>query len=156
MTETNEGWAWWAGRGEWKTVGPCATREQAINEAVDSEAGHFEWVIEPTRYALAFEVCEAKNDPLRIADWIADDLLEYAEDQIWNSDRASSEYDDGPVFDCSPEQAADLKERIARACDEWQAAHGLVFTCNTFSDVRNAENVRVERDVAPEKKDAEG
>lgn len=152
MTDTPDtnGWAWWAGRDEeYQTVGPCSTREEAIEAAIDAEF-NFEWANEEkTRFSVRFNVCEARNEPLRLADWLVDDPLEYAEDQVWNSDRTSSEYDDGPFFKCTPEQEEDLRERLRRACDEWQAEHGLVFKCHTFSDVRSGEWVTAERDVEP-------
>ena len=49
--------------------------------------------------------------------------------------------DGGPWFLTTPAQANDLETRIKKACDEWQAAHGLVFTTAPFSHTRNDEYV---------------
>lgn len=45
--------------------------------------------------------------------------------------------------DGQDEGDADLERRVKAACDAWQAAHGLVFTCTSFSSSRNHEHVVV-------------
>lgn len=112
--------------------GACATREEAIEDGKDEYDG-------------SFFVCRASNPPLRLADWInADDVLERADEQIADSDRVGGEWDEGPWFEASPEQAADLAARLREACDDWQAAHGLVFTCRTLADISTPELVTIE------------
>ncbi|WP_417724605.1 hypothetical protein [Salipiger sp.] len=140
------GWHWWAGVGdEWFTVGPCPTREAAIQdmmddgtaEFLDTSEGHPVWT-------HSFHIAEARQDPLRLADWIGlETILERADEWLADSDRVLSENDDGPWFEATAAQAEDLQDRISRACDEWQAAHGLVFTSRTFSHQRNEEHVVV-------------
>jgi hypothetical protein len=111
--------------------GGIPTREECIEEAKGE-------------YDDVFYVCRASNPPLRAAEWIgADELLERAEDSIFDSDRVCSEYDDGPIFECTPEQEADLVERVKRAVDEWQAAHSLTFKCRTFASMEVAERIEV-------------
>ncbi len=128
--QADDGWHWWGGASEeWCTIGPCRSRDQVIADAID---GGLE----------AVHLCEARQDPLRLADWIeAEELLDRADQEVADSDRVGSENDDGPWFDAKPDQKRDLVERIKRACDEWQAAHGLVFIAQTFSDSRNHEYV---------------
>lgn len=135
-------WGWWAGANEeWCTIGPCSSRDQVIAEATDEVLGEFQ---DGDTWKLGFHICEANKPPLRLADWIgADDLLGQAEDAICDSDRVSCEYDEGPWFHASAEQEADLERRVKAACDAWQAAHGLVFTCTSFSSSRNHEHVVV-------------
>lgn len=144
VVPTTSPWQWWAGSDEeWCTVGPEDTREAIIQAATNDRLGEFEH--EGGGWNLSFHIVEARQDPLRFADWIeAERLLERAEEGMADSDRVSSEYDDGPWFECTPEQEKDLEERVKRACDEWQAAHRLVFSCATFSHTRNKENVLVE------------
>jgi hypothetical protein len=124
-------WKWWVGQGgERYTSGPHDSREQAI------EAGREEYTGD------AFDICEAKQDPLKVSDWIdADRMLEWAEEQVEDSERVCWEFDDPPYFPVKPDQEKDLVERIKRACDEWQEAHCLVFTVSTFSAVRNHETI---------------
>lgn len=136
-------WSWWAGTNdEMFAFGPHKSREDAIEEARNDCAGEVqnakgEWVI-------GVHLVEATNPPLRLAQWAeADRLLELAEEGIFDSDRVSSEYDDGPFFECTQAQENDLITRVKRACDEWQAAHGLVFTCHSFQRTRNKEYVEV-------------
>lgn len=147
MSRKTEGeWGWWAGTNEeWMTVGPCATREHAIDEMVQDGSGEFlDNSQDPPVWKNSIYVCEARQDPLRLADWIgADWILERADESLADSDRVSCEHDDGPWFEATPEQEEDLKERLKRACDEWQEAHGLSFTSQTFSHSRNAESLIV-------------
>lgn len=137
-----DGWAWWAGADEEAmTVGPCATREDAVDEATSDQLGEFK--SEAGDWLLCFHVVEARKDGLRLADWIdADTLLERACENVSDSDRAG-ENDDGEYFNVSEAQEKDLIERVKRACDEWQAAHSLVFTTWAFSATRNQEQVTV-------------
>lgn len=124
------------------THGPCATRDEAIEDARLDACGEFQ--DEDGTWKVGVHVVEARQDPLRLADWIdVERMLECAEDQLAESDRVSYEHDDGPWFEATKEQEADIVKRIERACDEWQAAHGLVFTCRTFSASRNHESVVV-------------
>ena len=137
------GWAWWSGRSdEWFEHGPFSAREDAIDEAQCDASGEF--LDEDGIWKVGIHIAEARQDPLRVADWIgADWILDRAEDLLCDSERVSSENDDGPWFEVTKEQESDLVDRLKRACDEWQDAHGLVFTCNTFSAMRNAEYVVV-------------
>lgn len=137
-------WKWWGGYNEEICVyGPCDTKEEVIAEAIDDRMGEFQ--DEDGNWKIGVHVAEARNDPIRLADWIeADRLLERADEDIYESDRVSSDYDDcGPIISCTHEQEKDLQDRIKAACDEWQAAHGLVFTVCTFSHTRNHEYVVV-------------
>jgi hypothetical protein len=114
---------WWGG---------VPTREDAILEGrsdCDDDEG--------------FYICEASNPPVTLADWIGDgdDLIDKAHDSLFDSDRISYEHDDRDIFTATPEQVADLTTRIRAACNEWQAAHGLVFTVRSFEDMSVPEYV---------------
>lgn len=142
MADQENGWQWWASADEeFYRVGPCDTKEQVIACAVDEELGYHE---KEDTASCRFYVTEARQDLLRIADWIdAEGIVERAEDAIYDSDRACSEFDDGPIFDMTPDQEKDLIARIRKACDEWQDAHRLRFQVNTFSAMRNKEAVTI-------------
>ncbi|ATQ56172.1 hypothetical protein [Paracoccus yeei] len=143
--QANVPWQWWAGPDdEYFKIGPCATREAAIQEAVNDGLCERRSEDNPEVWENCIHLVEAQQAPLRLADWIgADTALERADECLSDSDRVSCEYDDGPWFECTPAQEADLAARLRRACDEWQAAHGLIFTSTTFSATRNAEFVVV-------------
>lgn len=134
---TDDQWIWFAGQGgEYFSSGPHATREEAI------EAGRGEWGSE------AFEIIEATQPPLKLSDWFdVDRALEDAEESLSDSDRYCDEFDHGPVFEIKTDQEKDLRERIAKAIDEWQAAHSLVFTVHTFASSRNHETIPATEEV---------
>ena len=137
-------WQWWGGADEEVCIyGPCATRDEVIAEAVSDRMGEFQ--AEDGSWKIGVHVCEARKDPLRLADWIddAEYQLERADERVSDSDRASENDDDG-YFGCSTEQAKDLERRLKAACDDWQAAHGLVFNTWTFSASRKHEYVVVD------------
>lgn len=137
---TKAEWGWWAGRDdEWFTFGPEPTREAAIESAIQDGCGEYEY---GGRTHHSFHIVEAKQEPLRLADWIGVSwMLEQAEERLMDSDRVCSEYDDGPWFEATKEQEADLATMLKAACDAWQAKHDLTFTCSTFSHARNHEYV---------------
>lgn len=140
--KTEGKWEWWAGNDEWKTVGPEPTREAVIQAATDDCIG--ETKDENGNWVLAFEIIEARQDPLRLADWCRfDELIERANDDLSDSDRVAAEYDDGPWIEPNGEQEKNLIERLKKACDDWQEAHGLVFKTRTFSHSRNTEDIVV-------------
>lgn len=144
-TEQDNGWRWWGGyEEEWCVYGPFLTRDEVIAAAQKDRLGEFQ--AEDGTWMTGIYICEARQDPLRLADWIdAEELLERADDNLVDSDRTGAECDDGPWFEATPEQQRDLVERVKRACDEWQAAHSLVFTSKTFSASRKHEHLVVPR-----------
>ncbi|MFG1331226.1 hypothetical protein V5F41_08215 [Xanthobacter autotrophicus] len=134
-------WGWWAGQDEEVcTIGPCGSRDEVIAEAKAERLGEFQ--DDEDVWKLKFHICEAEKAPLRLSDWIDfDDLMDRAEEAMSDSDRVGCDGDEGPWFDATKEQQADLEKRIHAACNEWQTDHGLVFTCMTFSSIRHDEQV---------------
>lgn len=143
MQATESPWLWWAGSSEERfEVGPEGSREAIIQAATNDSLGETD---DDGSWKLRFHIVEARQDPLRIADWLdLDALIERAEDNVADSDRVASENDDGPWFECTPMQEKDLRQRVEKACDEWQAANGLAFKTATFSHTRNSEHVVVD------------
>ena len=129
MTITKEGqWFWWSGFDEENYDGPFKTREAAIAN-LDGERGY---------------ICEARQDPLTFSDWLDMGLIfERAEDAM--ADNSLTNEDSDPIFEVSDDQANDLSARLKRACDEWQAAHGLVFIPWAFTEIRNKEAIEEEQ-----------
>lgn len=133
-------WAWWAGAdGEYFSVGPCATKEAALAEAIADEVGAHK---QDGVLTLTICICEAKNPPLKLSNWVeAETILERSDEHLACSDRVGHEFDEGPWFECSPEQLADLSASIKQACDDWQSHHKLKFTCGTFCGMRSEETI---------------
>lgn len=150
--DSEAGWKWWAGNNdETFSCGPHATRDDAIKDAVKSGMFDHGPGIDG-KWRSVIYLAEARQDCIRIADWIgANHAVNNAECEIADSDRIFSECDPGPIFYCTTEQSADLAARLKSACDEWQAAHGLVFTANTFSAARNHATVVI--DLPPDEQD---
>ena len=136
---THDEWLWYAGRDdEHYQFGPHKTRDDAIAEAKDNCCGDFQ--DDKGVWKLGIHLCEATNPPIPLSDWIeADWVMEQAETSLTDNDRVGSDFDEGPFFDCTPEQEKDLEAAIKLACNEWQARHNLVFTCSTFLNMRNTE-----------------
>lgn len=102
-------------------TGPFETRDEAILNGMASYDD------------VGFCVAQASNPPVKLSDWIPyQEILEYAEASIFDNDRASYEYDGDGIFNVTPSQEKDLKARIKKACDEWQADNGISFSCSTF------------------------
>lgn len=141
---TDAGWKWFSGTNEeYFAHGPFDTREEAIQAAQEDACGEFQ--DDDGTWKVGVHLVEARQDPLRLADWIdVQRMMECAEEDLGESDRVCYEFDDDPpYFESTREQQADLERRIKLACDEWQAAHGLTFTVRTFSASRNHDHVVV-------------
>lgn len=151
MADRNETeWAWWAGRDdEFFTVGPCTSREEAISAAVRDGCCE-DRADDGEGFVNRIYLVEAQNAPLRLADFIdVEQMIERADEDIGESDRVSYEFgDEPPYFDPTPEQTADLTQRVKAAVEAWQDAHGITVTTCTFSATRNREFVVL---PAPEK-----
>ena len=74
----------------------------------------------------------ALKDAIKDKSALTREILEYAEDSIFDNDRASYEYDGDGIFNVTLAQEKDLTARIKKACDEWQSDNGISFSCSTF------------------------
>lgn len=139
QVNTQGEWLWWGGNDEeFYTYGGYAFKEAVIEEALHDKSGEFQ--DENGVWKIELHICEARQDPLRFADWLdIDQIIDWAEGSLADSDRVSTEHDDGTQFDLNEAQKEDLEARIHEACDAWQVAHGLIFNTNTFSKIRNHE-----------------
>lgn len=127
----DDGWRWYAGGFEDAEVweGPFSTREKAIAAGL-------------LVYPDGVYVAEGRNPPVLLSDYAPiDRFRELCDEALLDSDRVSYEFDDDYAFDCTPVQDKDLQERLRRACDDWQQAHGLVFTVRTIAEMRGGEYV---------------
>ena len=120
----SDDWKWWSGSNdEWYTESHD-TRDEAI-QSLEGEGGY---------------IIEARQGPVSLSDYFdADDFLTIADETLSDSDLGHPEGD--ALFECSPEQAADLETRVRAAIDAWQEAHGLKFVPSMFTASRNAEYI---------------
>lgn len=129
-------WKWWAvRRGKTKSgrddiySGPFDSRASAVAEGSKS-------------LGLPFEIFETQFELVRLSEWVdVDKLVDNAECKISKDKKSSAFFAEWFYFDSPPEHDNDLRERIKRVCDEWQVAHGIVFSVPTFSTVRNNEAI---------------
>ncbi|GGA99890.1 hypothetical protein GCM10011491_30200 [Brucella endophytica] len=126
---TDKDWKWYVGDNDGIfDVGPCDTREEAIEEARGQYGDD-----------MGIHLVEAVKDEIRLADYIgATSILEEAEERAY--DLCDPEGSD-PLFGVTGDQASDLSARLRKACDEWQEAHNLRFVPWAFTRTRNAEYV---------------
>ncbi|PTV94993.1 hypothetical protein C8J27_106263 [Rhodobacter aestuarii] len=154
MPDCPQQWHWYASTdGETYPIGPCTSREAVLTAAVGHDS--FEAPSGDTPVATIY-VIEARRRDLRIADFIAtEQVLELIEEAPPNF-LDLHEDDEGPFFDATEVQRADLLARLRQTCDDWQAAHGLTFTTRTFAEVRHAERLQIAPSPGNETKDLSG
>lgn len=138
---TEENWAWWAGTEYSDTfaVGPCATRQEAIDQACAEKVGYRE---KDGEAYCRMTITEAINPALQLSDWIdVEEMVDRADEQVADSDRVCYEFDEPPYFAIEPEAFKDLTDRVKRAVSDWQKIHRPNFKVCTFERMRNTETV---------------
>lgn len=133
---TSENWMWWAGRDDERyTVGPCETKEQAIEGGREDFDGDSFCIIEAIQ-----------NDDIRLADTLDGDyLLEIAEEKAY--DEYADPEGDSLIFDLSTDQVKSFGAAIKEAIEAWQNAEGLTFKSFLFSKTRNFEVIAGQDDA---------
>lgn len=133
-------WQWWAGRDEeYLTVGPHATRDDAIAEALcDIGVGEG-----------CFHVMEGRMHILTMS---ADGMLDRFIDGICDdSDLYSTEHD-APEWQATPDQQKQATAEMQAFMDVWMDQWRHTFTApNMFADTRNREVIAntVDPDMLP-------
>lgn len=136
-------WHWWASRdGEVYTVGPCATREEAIQEAKNNEVGHFDDYDNPT--TLTFVLLEAYKLPVDLAGMVDIEYMierfEDCNDELLNEDGES------PLADVPSEKWRELEIMLKATVKGWQEARNVKPVTWRFTKTRNEETVTVALD----------
>jgi hypothetical protein len=142
-------WQWWAGTSdESYSVGPCATREKAIEEAFGANG------IDPndpeTDRDVSIHVVEAIQPVIDLADFI--DLAEIVHDDLEDGGPlAEYQSEDGdPITEMVTDpQWKDLQARFGKLIAQWQADHSIVLRSWVFSKMRNAEQIWPPQERAP-------
>lgn len=123
--QRTECWEWWAGdNDEVYRIGPCGTRAEALEEALDYFDGHTVYLIEATR-----------------RDWPAPSAVSVIDDMLNNADDLFSE--DLPDLNGAREQHKRAEEDLQRSLDAWMNRwRDVIFPAPTvFGRTRNAEIV---------------
>ena len=146
---SEENWAWWAGAEYSETfqVGPCATRQEVIDQACAEEVGYSE---QDGEAYCRLTVTEAINTVLQLAAWInVEEMVDRADEQVEYSNRVCYEFDEPPYFVIEPEALKDLTDRVKRAVSDWQKIHRPNFKVRTFEKMRNKQTVIIKLQADP-------
>ena len=124
---------WWAGDNDERyAVGPCATRQEAIDEAI-AQCVYQELDPEPPEHPdwrIAIYVCEADSPELTDMTVDADDVLERLESRYEWGDP-----DGDPMFtDVTRPMTDDLTRRLTEAFRAWVTEHNLALHYSAFQD----------------------
>lgn len=132
-------WGWYAGDGEHYHIGPHATREDAVDEAVNDELG-----LHDDMKGCTFTIIEAHHQPIQLADYV--DVGEMVDD--WESgsfaDMTDPDGCDGLLEHVTAEQWDELQSALRAVTTEWQTRHAIVIKPWVFTGIRNEEVVTVE------------
>lgn len=128
---SDKNWKWYAGSNdEYFCVGPCETRDAAIDEGRQNFGDD-----------TGFHIIEAEKSNVTLADYMgADTVLEEAEERVCDL----GDEDGTPIFDVTEDQEKDLISHLRSACDAWQIKHKLIFVPWRFTSSRNAEFIEAE------------
>jgi hypothetical protein len=138
------GWYWHASSDEERyTIGPCDSREEVIEEAIESECG-----LSPDMKMYSFVITEARQDLVDLARYIdVDDMVDR-----WLDGSLSDigDPDDGAAIidHIKTDQWGALQDQLQKAAREWQAEQKITIKPWIFTDQRNSETVR--RLITPE------
>jgi hypothetical protein len=129
-TRTETKWQWWAGRtDEWMTVGPCATREDAIAQGiVDFGKGEGDFIV--------LEACQGRlqMDAYTVLERFVDELAD-------DNDLYSSEHN-SPEWEATPEQQKEATAEMQAFLDSWMDKWRNTFTTpQVFASTRNNETI---------------
>ena len=132
---------WWAGDNDERyVIGPCKTRQEAIEEAIGQSCFN-ELEPEPPEHPdwrIAIYVCEADSPEMT-------DLTIDGRRVLEDVENANSDWDDpdgdGMFTDVTGANAIDLGTRLTAAFREWITALGLTLRYAAFQKTRHAECV---------------
>lgn len=136
-----EKYAWYASANEEDyAIGPCETREEAIEEAISQCLGEYE---ENGEYHYSFHVAECQETNIDLANFFdVSDWLERAAEDMDENECGSDMYGKNhPINTISDDQEKDLDACIKAAIREWQKRNNLPLRSYWFSHVRNSEHV---------------
>lgn len=133
-------WAWYAGDGERFAYGPHATREDAIDDAMNNECGY-----DDEDEVCRFEVMEAYQKPLDLATLMPSQMERIIErwDEHLSEDYGDPESGDSMLQDIVQSDWDDLKARLCQAVSDWQRDRGIALKSWRFTQTRNTEELSI-------------
>ena len=142
-------WAWFASfdGGEHYEVGPCATRDQAIQEAIDGDQGFHTHETDGLDYH-DFTIAEATHCHIDLSKWFDAPNLDLWFDNIsmiMDEDGCGANEDGQrhPLDEVTPELKNELLDRIQEAIRKWQSDNQIPLKSYWFDRIRAAAFVRV-------------
>jgi hypothetical protein len=140
MSYPEDRWSWYASSDPENgyPIGPCATREAALDEAVNANTfSEIEPTIEQPDWTIAIHVMEGVRPEVSDMTIDGDDILQDLDENKY-SDWAYEE----PLFESvTKEAAADLSLRLTEALHAWAKVNEITFRHWMFVDTRNEERV---------------
>jgi hypothetical protein len=134
------GWGWFASS-DWEnyTIGPCATREECIEEAKANELGlNYARMEEP----YSFSILEGRQDPIDLSRHVDPDLM--IERMIESVEEQHGNEDGDLATGITQVQFIDLEDMIKATVRAWQEKHNIVVKPWSFTDIRNSADIVVE------------
>ncbi len=133
---------WWTGDNDERySVGPYATRQEAIDEAI-AQCVYQELDPEPPEHPnwrIAIYVCEADSPELLDMEVDADDVLERLEGHYEWGDP-----DGDPIFtNVTRPMTDDLTRRLTEAFRAWVTEHNLALHYSAFQATRHKECIEL-------------
>lgn len=139
-------WNWWASYdgGEHMQIGPCATRDQALDELKQDGGGAY--LDNDGVWRLQGVIEECRENHVDLARFFnADRWLEDAGEHMDDNDCGSDEDGDRhPLEEITKEQQADLEASVRAAMRDWQKRHGLKLRSYWFVETRGREDICIE------------
>jgi len=131
-------WAWWAGDGETFHYGPHATREDAIDDAMNNECG-----FDDEENVCRFEVIEAYQSDLQLAKFMPSQFDRLVErwDEHLSEDYGGEGCDDSLLGGITQAQWDELKATLTQAVASWQAQNKIVVKSWRFTNTRNNQDI---------------
>ncbi len=125
-------------------IGPCDSKEAAIEEATDNEEGAVQ--DDDGNWKLCFSVIRAEKRGLKISKFVdAVEVLErFAEHSCDEHGDPSGDWE--PLSKVTEEMENDLAEMLKVTIDSWQQKHCIIIDPWIFTKVHESEDVVIELD----------
>lgn len=136
-------WNWWVSDndGENFTIGPCATREIAIDQALND--GISEYTDDDNNWRASFMVAECRDNNVDLASWFdIERFFEEAEERMNDNDCGANADGDGhPLEEIDAKAMGDLQACIRSTIRHWQDRKGFKLRSYWFAEIRHEQHL---------------